>query len=136
MNYTLDYQFSTRLYIEETLLEIVQETELLGCILTSDLTWWENTNYIKKKAYQRLEILRRLYEFQVPLSDLSHIYFLYVRYIFEFNCCVWKYSITEAEVDDIECVQKVACKIILKESYISYESALVILKLVNLRERR
>ena len=44
--------------------------------------------------------------------------------------------ITEAEVDDIERVQKVACQIILKESYISYESALVILKLVNLRERR
>ena len=69
-NYTLNYQFSTRLYIEETLLQIVQKTKLLGCILTSDLTWWENTNSITKKAYQRLEILRRLYEFQVPISDL------------------------------------------------------------------
>ena len=59
-NYTLNYQFSTRLYVEETLLEIVQQTKLLGCIITSDLTWWENTNAITKKAYKRLEILRRL----------------------------------------------------------------------------
>ena len=57
-NYTLNYHFSTRLYIEETILEIVQETKLLGCILTSDLTWWEITNYITRKAYQSLDILR------------------------------------------------------------------------------
>ena len=83
-----------------------------------------------------LEILRRLYEFQVPMSDLSQIYSLYVRSILEFNCCVWNFSITEAETEDIERVQKVACKIILKDSYNSYENALNTLKLENLKERR
>ena len=43
-NYTTNYQFSTRLYIQNTLLEIVEETKLLGCIISSDLTWWSNTN--------------------------------------------------------------------------------------------
>ena len=36
-NFTEDYQFSTRLYLENTLLEIVNETKLLGTIITSDL---------------------------------------------------------------------------------------------------
>ena len=135
-NFTLNYQFSTRLHVEESLIENVQQTKLLGCIITSDLTWWENTNSITKKAYQRLEILRKLYEFKVPISDLSHIYTLYVRSILEFNCCVWNFSITEAEVQDIERVQKVACRIILKESFTTYDNALSILKLVDLKERR
>ena len=91
---------------------------------------------VPRKAYQRLEILRRLYEFQVPIKDLAHLYTLYVWSVLEFNCCVWNFSITLAEADDIERVQKVACKIILKDSYISYERALSVLNLEYLKERR
>ena len=87
-NYTRDYQFSLRLYIQGSLLEIVEETKLLGTVISSDLTWWKNTNYLTKKGYQRLEILKKLYEFNVPIDDLVHIYTLYTRSILEFNCCV------------------------------------------------
>ena len=54
----------------------------------------------------------------------------------EYNCCVWNFNITKAEENDIERVQKVACKIILQSSYTSYEDALNILGLENLKERR
>ena len=54
----------------------------------------------------------------------------------EYNCCVWNFNITKAEENDIERVQKVACKIILQRSYTSYEEALNILGLENLKERR
>jgi hypothetical protein len=135
-NYTRNYQFGTRLYLEEKLLEIVHETKLLGTVISSDLTWWQNTNYLTQKGYQRLEILKKLFEFNVPIEDLVHIYALYVRSILEFNSCVWHFSITQAEVNDIERVQKIACKIILKDSYTSYESALVSLNLQNLNDRR
>ena len=50
-NFTNNYQFSTRLYMQGELLEIVQSTKLLGTVISSDLTWWENT----RKAYQRME---------------------------------------------------------------------------------
>ena len=135
-NFTRNYQFSTRLYIEESLIEIVDQTKLLGTVITADLTWWENTNCITVKAYQRLGILRRLCQFKVPKEDLSHIYTLYVRSMLEYNCCVWNFNITKAEENDIERVQKVACKIILQSSYTSYEDALNILGLENLKERR
>ena len=69
-NGTDNYQFGTRFYLGDSLLEIVNETKLLGCIITSDLSWWPNTNLITQKAYQRLQIVRELYEFNVPLCDL------------------------------------------------------------------
>ena len=50
-NYTNNYQFSTRLYLQNELLEIVQSTKLLGTIVSSDLTWWENTHYLARKGY-------------------------------------------------------------------------------------
>lgn len=45
-------------------------------------------------------------------------------------------SITEEEADDLEQVQKAACRLILKEKYKNYESALENLKLPNLKTRR
>ena len=135
-NFTRNYQFGTRLYIDGTLLENVHETKLLGSIISSDLTWWANTNMITTKAYQRLELIRKLYEFNVPLIDLTHIYTLYVRSILEFNCCVWHFSATKAEAEDIERVQKIACKIILKDQYSTYDDALTTLGIQKLDERR
>ena len=80
--------------------------------------------------------MRRLYEFNVSLPDLVLIYTLYVRSTLEFNCCVWHYNITKEETDDIERVQKVACRVILKKDFISYENALSTLNLTRLAERR
>ena len=45
-NFTEDYQFSTRLYMENTLLEIINETKLLGTIITSDLKCSKSTEML------------------------------------------------------------------------------------------
>ena len=73
-NFTQDYQFSTRLYIENNLLEIVQETKLLGTIISSDMTWYANTEMLVKRAYQRMIMLRKLYSFNVPDLHLHSLY--------------------------------------------------------------
>ena len=73
-NQTIKYQFSTRIYIEGTLLEIINETKLLGIIITSDLSWHKNTAMLTRKAYARMEIIRKLYGFNVPIQDLISIY--------------------------------------------------------------
>ena len=135
-NPTRNSQFGIRLNLNEKSIEMINQTTLLGTVITSDLTWTKNTNLLIRKGYQRLEILRRLYSFHIPVKDLVQIYTLYVRSILEFNCCVWHYNITMEERNDIERVQKVACKIILKTNYISYENALNKLGLQNLDARR
>ena len=135
-NYTNDFQFSTRLYINNSLLEIINETKLLGTMISSDLTWNAKTEMIIKKGFQRMIMLHKLYEFNVPDADLVNIYILFIRSVWEQSCAVWHYSITEEEVSDLERSQKVACKVILKGRYLSYDDALETLELQNLKERR
>ena len=91
---------------------------------------------IVKKSYQRMLILHKLYSFCVPDEELVKIYILYLRSVLEQSCQVWNYSITEEEKTDLERVQKVACKVILKERYTDYDSALYALKLQTLSQRR
>ena len=62
-NYTRNYQFSTRLNLEGEILETVEETKLLGTILTNDLKWEKNTDFIVKKANKRMELLRQVSNF-------------------------------------------------------------------------
>ena len=71
-NETINYQFVTRLYVNNFLLENIQQTTLLGVVITSDLKWQENTKLVKR-AYRRTIILVKLYEFNVPQSDLINI---------------------------------------------------------------
>ena len=135
-NFTDHFQFSTRLYLEDTLMEIVTSTKLLGTIISSDLKWFENTEMIVKKAYQRMIILHRLYSFNIHDSEMVNIYVLYIRCMLEQSCQVWHHSISEEEIVDIERVQKVACKVILQDRYISYAQALKLLNLDTLKDRR
>ena len=83
-----------------------------------------------------MTILRNLYKFNIPEVDLVQIYCMYIRSVLEYNSSVWFSSITEEEINDLERVQKCACKIILKEEYTDYYSALLRLNLESLSERR
>ena len=56
--------------------------------------------------------------------------------VLEFNSNVWFSSITEDESEDLERIQKNACRLILKSEYKDYKSALQELKLDSLKERR
>ena len=112
-NFTNNFQFATRIYIGETLLEIINEMKLLGTIISSDLTWTTNTKTLIKKSYARMQILRKLYGFGVPIQDLVNIYTIYIRSLLEVSCVVWSSSITHQEINSLERIQKVALRIIL-----------------------
>ena len=104
-----DTKFSTRVSLNNTLLETISETRLLGTIISSDLKWHKNTQELTRKGYQRMTILRNLYEFDVPLEDMVYIYTLYIRSVLEVNSNVWFSSITEEETNNLEEVQLIAC---------------------------
>ena len=135
-NFCNDYQFSTRLELESQILETVKEKKLLGTIITQDLKWEKNTNFIIKRANMRLEILRRISNFGASLSDLKTIYISYIRSILEQNCTVWHSGLSAEDSENIERVQKTSLKIILKDAYKSYENALQVLELESLFSRR
>ena len=135
-NFTNNYQFNTRLILNNEILETVSQTKLLGTVLTNDLKWDQNTDFIVKKSYARMEILRKLSSFKAPISDMKQIFIVYIRSILEQSSNVWHSGLTVQNENDLERVQKVALKIILKDKYQTYESALNLLDLETLKERR
>ena len=81
-------------------------------------------------------LLHKLIEFGVPKKDLILIYTLFIRSICEQSAVVWHSSLTQENRNNIERVQKTALKIILRNEYKTYESALVEVNLKNLDTRR
>ena len=67
---------------------------------------------------------------------MVNIYILFIRSVVEYACVVWHSSISSEECNNIERVQKTALRIILKSDYDNYPSALRLVSLTTLKERR
>ena len=120
--------------MKNSLIEQVKETKLLGVIISEKLRWHANTNSLVKRAYARMSILRKLYEFNIPKKQMVQIYTIYVRSIIERSSVVWSSSITNDESSALERIQKVALKIIYRGEYFSYENALTKSNLLTLSD--
>ena len=55
---------------------VVHQAKLLGVIISDDLKWDENTEYLVKKVYSRMELLRKVAEFTKSIDDKREIYIL------------------------------------------------------------
>ena len=135
-NLTDKYQFSTRLSLNDEVVETLTSTKLLGTIISNDLTWNLNKQTIVRKANARMELLRRVKSFGASTEDLKSIYYLFVRSHLEHSATVWHSSLTEENSADLERVQKSAVKIILGNQYDEYEKSLLKLDIEKLSERR
>ena len=91
---------------------------------------------IKKKANMRMGLLRKVSTFKPPLKELRLINIQYVRNILEQSCVVWNSILTMEQCENIERIQKNACRIILKNEYQCYKTALLKSNLKTLEERR
>ena len=123
-NFTNKFQFATRIKMEDDVIEIINETKLLGVMVNDRLNWNSNTAFLVKRANARMRLLHKLVEFEVPQEDLINIYVLYIRSILEQSCQVWHSSLSLENFQDLERVQKNALRIILKDDYLSYSNAL------------
>ena len=129
-----NYQFNTKLCIENQPLEQVKVERLLGVVINDKLTWESYTQFLIKESYTKIIILHNLFKFGLPLKDMMEIYILYIRSVVENSAVVRHSSLTVAGHLTIECVQKVALKIILNENYESYDQALEVSGLQTMKE--
>ena len=113
-NFTRNYQFSTRHQVDGKTIETVDQAKLLGTIISNDLSWDQNTRKIVRKAYARMEMIRKMFGLGAPVSDLKAIYIMFIRSVCEQSSSVWHSSRTQQNTEDIERIQKVAFNIILK----------------------
>ena len=136
INFTRSKQFSTRIKLDDTPLQEISECKLLGVIIQNDLSFRKNTQSIIRKAYARMIILEKLYEFNLPIEEMVNIYTLFIRSVVEQSCIVWHSSLSEDDHIALERVQKIALRIILDSQYTDYRSALTQTNLDSLRSRR
>ena len=72
----------------------------LGLTFTNDCTWHEHLAQIKTKAWQRINIMRKL-KFLLDRKSLQTIYFSFIIPLLEYADVVWD-NCTQYEVDELE----------------------------------
>ena len=122
--------------LEGTAINTVAWKKLLGVIISEDLSFRSNTEFIVSKAYKRIWILKRLKKLGASTDQLLDVYIKQVRCILELAAPVWHSSLTSEENLLIERVQKNALRIIYGNNYENYQKALNMASLVTLEERR
>jgi hypothetical protein len=75
--------------IDQQPVEVVSNFKYLGTVVDSKLSFNENTDYIYKKAQQRLYLLRKLRSFGVSNHVLESVYRCLVESILTFNIVTW-----------------------------------------------
>ena len=142
-NFSRTNDFPPELQIEgfEKQLQVVNQTKLLGIMLTSDLRWGQNTEYICTKAYKKMWTLRRMKALDIDPLLILDVYLKEVRSALELAVPAWHSGLTLKQSSDIERVQRVALFIILSDistgrSPYDYDMSLVILDLEPLYVRR
>ena len=66
--------FPVEISCGENLLEVKNEMKILGVILTPDLKWTAHINYICKKAYRNMWVIRRMKKLGVDTTTLVNYY--------------------------------------------------------------
>ena len=110
--------------------------KLLGVTMQSNLNWDTQVNQMISKASKRMYMLYVLKRFRASAEDLTSVFRMYVRPILEYASPLWHSSLTKQQSDQLELIQKRACRIILGTVYGSYAEALEQLELCSLVKRR
>ena len=99
------------------------------------MKWDENTKQICIKAYSRVSILCKLKYAGICIEDLITIYILFIRSITEYCSVAFHSSLTEAQSEKLESIQRTCLRVILAENYVSYDAALEMCSLRTLKNR-
>ena len=119
-------------------LEIVKKTKIPGVILSDDLWWTEQVEYMCTRALKKIWLLRRLRMFILDQNILLDFYCKEIRSILEYCAPCWNSGLTIKLSKQIERVQKISTSIILCDNNheIPYQIRCTILGIEPLYIRR
>jgi hypothetical protein len=109
-------------------IEVVPSATLLGLFISNDFKWNTHIENVCKKVSSRLYFLRQLKQAKIPSKDLLLFYVTCIRPVAEYACEMFHDSLPKYLSDDLEKLQKRACRIILPGH--SYENSLNELSLI------
>ena len=95
INFTNNYQFTTRLSMNNTNIEVVNEMKILGTIITDKLKWDKNCDLIISKVNKRMLLLKKALSFGANREEMVHYWIIYCRSVLEQSAELWSSSITQ-----------------------------------------
>ena len=87
-------------FMNQTQVQEVTSHKHLDLTFSNDCTWHEHLDYIKTKAWNRINIMRKL-KFNFDRHSLQTIYFSFIRPLLEYSDVVWD-NCTLYEVYELE----------------------------------
>ena len=91
INFMHNHNFSLNpIWLGNDVIETVRVYKLLGIILSHDLEWTNDVDYIYKKSNKRLYFIRLLKKSRVECNSIVKIYLVLIRPILEYAVQVWQ----------------------------------------------
>ena len=81
----------------------------LGLYFCSDCSWHHHINYVKEKAWLRINIMRKL-KFKLDRKSLETIYITFIRPLLEYGDVIWD-NCTQYEKEELDKIQNEAARI-------------------------
>jgi hypothetical protein len=88
----------------------VKSHKHLGVVLSDDCGWHSHIDYIKEKAWKRINIMRNL-KFTLDRKSLEIIYISFIRPILEYADVIWG-NCLKGDKDELEKIQSEAARIV------------------------
>ena len=123
------------LCIGSSTIEKVSCMKYLGVLISFDLSWSAHIETVVSKARKALGCIYRRFYRNAHTSVLTKLYTTLVRPLLEYCCVPWDPHL-EKDIEKLESVQKLACKICTKKCSGSYSELRHILGLPTIRDRR
>jgi len=92
--------------------ERVQRFKLLGITISHDMNWQTHIDAIITKASSRLYFLKILKKSGLNSHQLRHFDLSVTRPILEYCSAIWHHSLTKAQAESLEAIQRRALRII------------------------
>ena len=97
------------LFMQNVQIEEVDSHKHLGLHLSQDCTWHKQIDYIKEKAWFRINVIRKL-KFKLDRKSLETIYIAFIRPILEYADVIWD-NCSQYEKDELEKIQTETARI-------------------------
>ena len=138
VNFTKNHQFQPNIQIPGVSknLNVLTQTKLLGYWLSEDMKTDIHIKYLLQISYKRMWAISKLSKAGISSTDIIHFFNVKIRSVLESNCPVYHSMMTKEQSDDIERLQKILLRIILKDKYTSYHVACKQLNIQTLEQRR
>ena len=123
------------LFINGSVIEQVENYCYLGVMVNQHICWSEHIQHLCRKVRKLIGMLYRNFYTWADTSTLRTVYITCIRPHLEYAAQLWD-PYKKKDMDNLESVQKFACKVCLKTWDMNYEDMLHSLNLMPLQTRR